>query len=655
MSVVGLVFFRPVPACAVFEFRNEKYAHGLNGSATIYSPLSFSAACVARRSGLVNLPSHRNRGFQKGLQSSGLRTRRRRGLLPRIEQVEPRLFLTAVTVTTVADTLDYPATVTISQLNIHQVSLRDAMTAANNTAGTDTLKFAANVFDTITLNSALPVIKTNMSIVGPGARTLTINVNQQGSGFLILAGVTAEIDGLNILLGKGTFDPTQSRTLGGGILNHGTLTLRADSLGENSADEGGGVYSNGILTVANCEIGGNTAGSYGGGILAEPAPGKGPDTLTVYNSTFYLNDAHLSGGAVRAPFGVVAITDCTITRNTCDIGEGSGIEVATSDSALLQGTISAGNTAPMGGVDIDGGFAGTYNLIGKVDAFGAIPNSAASHNLLGTIAKPIDPLLESNSEFNNGTTGSFLLLPGSPAIDAGATFNSAPNAPITTDQRGVSRPRGAAPDIGSFESRGFTLTPVNNSGKQSRLINQPFADLTVQVVSIDSMSNFLLDRGVVTFTTTTVRGATAILSKTTAVIDNLGFASVKATANGLPGTYTVTASAKGVALPAVFTLTNLVKPFFSALSSPTVASGTPSVNLSGKITAGIYIPSSGVVTIAVGALRITATINSDGTFSNRLAINTLRPGTYAISYSFPGIGVFTAATGAGTLKVILTA
>jgi hypothetical protein len=57
------------------------------------------------------------------------------------------------------------------------------------------------------------------------------------------------------------------------------------------------------------------------------------------------------------------------------------------------------------------------------------------------------------------------LLAGSPAIDAGSATDSTGNPdsagnPVTTDQRGVARPQGAACDIGAFELA--TLTVIYN-------------------------------------------------------------------------------------------------------------------------------------------------------------------------------------------------
>jgi uncharacterized repeat protein (TIGR01451 family) len=49
---------------------------------------------------------------------------------------------------------------------------------------------------------------------------------------------------------------------------------------------------------------------------------------------------------------------------------------------------------------------------------------------------------------NGGLTATMALLPGSPALNAGVAC-----PPPATDQRGVSRPQGAACDVGAFESR----------------------------------------------------------------------------------------------------------------------------------------------------------------------------------------------------------
>jgi hypothetical protein len=54
-----------------------------------------------------------------------------------------------------------------------------------------------------------------------------------------------------------------------------------------------------------------------------------------------------------------------------------------------------------------------------------------------------DPMLGPLSD-NGGPTQTMALLPGSPAIDAGTSCTA-------TDQRGVTRPQGAACEIGAYE------------------------------------------------------------------------------------------------------------------------------------------------------------------------------------------------------------
>ena len=69
---------------------------------------------------------------------------------------------------------------------------------------------------------------------------------------------------------------------------------------------------------------------------------------------------------------------------------------------------------------------------------------SGDHNILSGNAK-LDVLKD-----NGGPTRTHALLPDSPALNAGVTT-------LTTDQRGVARPQGNAPDIGAFESQGAAV------------------------------------------------------------------------------------------------------------------------------------------------------------------------------------------------------
>src|SRR5262249_11183309 len=156
-----------------------------------------------------------------------------------------------------------------------------------------------------------------------------------------------------------------------------------------------------------------------------------------------------------------------------------------------------------------------------------------------------DPLLGPLAD-NGGPALTMALLPGSPAIDAGISING-----VTTDQRGVPRPQGIAPDIGAFESRGFTPAIVSRDNQLARYGATSPESLTVGVTSPFGEP---VAGGRVTFAAPTAR-ASAVLSTDPAIIDANGEAAVTARANGNGGAYAVTARTSG-AMGVAFTLTN---------------------------------------------------------------------------------------------------
>ncbi len=74
--------------------------------------------------------------------------------------------------------------------------------------------------------------------------------------------------------------------------------------------------------------------------------------------------------------------------------------------------------------------------------------SVNTSTLVGTIARPVDPLLGSLQD-NGGPVQTHALLPGSPTLNAGGSVTA-----ITADQRGVSRTGigDTVPDIGAYEA-----------------------------------------------------------------------------------------------------------------------------------------------------------------------------------------------------------
>ena len=88
--------------------------------------------------------------------------------------------------------------------------------------------------------------------------------------------------------------------------------------------------------------------------------------------------------------------------------------------------------------------------------------NGANGDLVGTAASPINAQL-SPLQDNGGPTLTVALLPGSPALGAGACTD-ANGAPLTVDQRGFPRPQVTGCDIGAFENQAPTLIcPVAQS------------------------------------------------------------------------------------------------------------------------------------------------------------------------------------------------
>src|SRR5580692_3904212 len=162
-------------------------------------------------------------------------------------------------------------------------SLRGEILAASSG---DTINF--NVSGTITLSSSLPGIAINLTIDGSG-QSITVDGANSFQILIVNTGATLTLHNLTIAKGFGIE--------GGGILNHGTLTVTNSTFSGNSASgNGGGIDNFGALTVANSTFFGNSA-QLGGGI-------DNVGTQMVTNSTFFGNSAVVGGGGiVNEPLG----------------------------------------------------------------------------------------------------------------------------------------------------------------------------------------------------------------------------------------------------------------------------------------------------------------------------------------------------------------
>jgi len=459
----------------------------------------------------------------------------------------------SITVTTTADTIDAAAncpSVTLASLPgpDGQISLREAICAANTNAGPDTITFSVN--GTFALTGAANEdnggtgdfdIKQSLTINGNGTANtildgsgierifdvfpsaastfdlsnLTIQNGdtrstsfQEGGAMYLHNNVTATLNSIQVInnlsgangaietRGSLTINnsvisnnqtlPASGNVVGGGIRNAGTLTIDNTTISNNTVrGEGGGIATTTgaavTVTITDSTISGNTASvtgggnGNGGGISTTGNQG----TINITNSTISGNRADANGGGAAfasVSGGAVTLTNVTITNNTADndnngSGAGGGFSQGNTTTVTLRNTIVAGNFNSTAATrdDISGAVVNTssYNLIGDGTGMSGTTNGV-NNNQVGSGASPINPLLSALSN-NGGSTQTHALLSGSPAIDTGSTAL----APAT-DQRGVTRPGGAAADIGAYEvsdtvppDTTITGNPTNPSNSSS--------------------------------------------------------------------------------------------------------------------------------------------------------------------------------------------
>jgi parallel beta-helix repeat protein len=506
-------------------------------------------------------------------------------------------------------------------------------------------------------------------VYSDGALTLTgctISGNSAGFGGGLENDATATLQDCTISGNSATFS-------GGGLENDATATLQDCTISGNSAGNAGGVYATGSLTLTDCTVSGNDADDGAGGLSADRSgsvtltgctisgnsagvgDGGGilssvPVTLTgctisgnsasrggglEIEATVTLQDCTISGnsafqaGGLEGYFATATLQDCTISGNSATAR--GGIAVGYVNATSLTGTIVAGNR----GGDIAGSVAGSNNLIGTGGSGGL--TNGVDGNLVGVA----DPLLAPLGPYG-GPTETIALLPGSPAIGAGTAISG-----ITTDQRGVARPTDH-PDVGAFQDRGFTISVVSGDAQHTP-VGQAFARPLIARVA--SPSGDPVAGGVVTFTPP-ASGASAELGRPpaagafSATISRAGRAQAAATANDVPGSYSVFASAAGAAGAVGFTLRNTAIPTaFSGLAGPTIVYGTATTALGGTILAGSTAP-PGSVAITLDGVTQDAAIAADGTFSSAFDTATLgvAGSPYTITYAYAAQDGYAAAT-----------
>jgi CSLREA domain-containing protein len=222
------------------------------------------------------------------------------------------------------------------------------------------------------------------------------------------------------MLKESTVDQNSALSRGGGIYNsltNNSFSIADSTISRNSAvNGGGGIYNAGGVTVSNSTVGSN--------IASDNATGSGGGILNELN---------------------ISVTQITIAGNNAQVGGGG---VRNDGSFDCRSSLIGDNHAGVSSPD----FLGTLNSQGfnfVEDVSGTTISGTGTGNLLGQ-----DAMLGSLTN-NGGGTETFALLPGSPALDKGASST------LVRDQRGFPRPYDFpgipnaqsqnGSDIGSFE------------------------------------------------------------------------------------------------------------------------------------------------------------------------------------------------------------
>src|SRR5919106_2814919 len=172
-------------------------------------------------------------------------------------------------------------------------SLREAIIAANNTPGRDSITLKAGMY-VLTISKTSPDaisgdldISDDLVITGSGATSTTISGGGDTVGDRVIDvfnPATVSLSSLAIRHG-----------VVGGVANTGTLSLTDVSVSGNTADvasgSGGGLTNGGILTLTNVTVSGNRSAGNGGGGLNETS-----SSLTLTNVTVSGNVADNRGG-----------------------------------------------------------------------------------------------------------------------------------------------------------------------------------------------------------------------------------------------------------------------------------------------------------------------------------------------------------------------
>jgi uncharacterized repeat protein (TIGR01451 family)/CSLREA domain-containing protein len=275
-------------------------------------------------------------------------------------------------------------------------TLREAVQAADNTGGANTITLPAGDFkltlaDTASGQTDNPTVGdldvnsgVSLTVTGAGSASTTIDANHidrafavHGGGSLSVSGVTVE---RGVQPGSSPSDDSILPGYGGAFYNDGTLSISGSVLTDDSAEYGGVVVADTGATstsIANSTVTGDSVDDYGGvayiasgsvtlsgdtvthnsaeseaGVVYDYESSGTVGALTISGSTLSNNSADSDGGALYVDdAGALNITNSTINSSSTDDEDGGAIYDSQSGAVTINGSTISSNTSG----DEDGG------------------------------------------------------------------------------------------------------------------------------------------------------------------------------------------------------------------------------------------------------------------------------------------------------------
>jgi hypothetical protein len=338
-------------------------------------------------------------------------------------------------------------------------------------SGGGTVTFSCS--GTITLTSQI-VIASNTTLDGNGQ-----NVAISGGGtvrvFLVNSGITFNLQNITVTNGY-----VNSSSNGGGIANLGTLNATNVVFIGNQASQGGGLLigPNAYATLTSTQFISNTANENRGGIACDYS------TLTINGALFQNNTAQATrsargGGGLYNHICTLNMTNVSFIGNQATNQTSSGVGGGLYN---MSGTINITNTTFFSNTAkvSDGGMYNTGSSPSIINTSVVQDGCPTGSTCTGSIITA-DPLLGALGVYGGNGQKTIPLLPGSSAIGAAIIPFS------LTDQRGMSRDN--SPDIGAFESQGFTLNKIGGDNQSANISTVFLQPLQISIAPTTIRSN----------------------------------------------------------------------------------------------------------------------------------------------------------------------